>query len=85
MECELHGAVELEPQGARLRFTRRIRLQIPAPMPSTLCHREIITLPEAEKRRSIWEMWAQIGLGGEDIVLLYGVVAEDITSRDVLI
>lgn len=56
MERELHGAVKLKLQMGAIRFTRRIRLQTPAPMLSTLRHREIITLPVAKKRRSIWEM-----------------------------
>jgi hypothetical protein len=41
---QLHRAVELEPQRAGLRLTRRVRRRHADPPPSTRCYREDITV-----------------------------------------
>ena len=48
-ERELHGAVELEPQRAGLRFTRRVQSQMPAPLSLTCCVYYTITAQIAEE------------------------------------
>jgi hypothetical protein len=53
---ELRRAVELQPQRASLRFTRRVRRRHADPSLSTRCYREDITLQRESKAQSIWDI-----------------------------
>ena len=56
LERELHRAIELEPQGAGFRFTRRVRRQNHAPSWLSPCAHCDIMEHAAEKRATIWGM-----------------------------
>ena len=59
MECKFHGAVKLKAQGAGLRFTRRVRRQIPAPPPLSHCDSEDIMSLGRSEAMFIWDIRVQ--------------------------
>lgn len=66
MEREFDGAVELEPQGPGLRFTRRVRRHRATPSLLSHCYREDITPSRPPEAFIIWGMrdlyWRQKAL-----------------------